>query len=188
MVLTALCADICARVPEFRHIDMSRILLALTNDRNRKLHGYQARLTPLRFPGGGKMGIRRGRPYRIQEFRLGDCELFHLLAIYVPRFWNQSFDEKLITIFHELYHVSPDVPGDLRRLPGSQRHHGPSQRDFDRQMADFARHYLATRPSRRRIDFLRLDEAQLMARYGAVVGVRAALPKLLPIAANSASR
>ena len=31
-------------------------------------------------------------------------------------FLDQTFEEKLVTVFHELYHISPAFDGDLRRL------------------------------------------------------------------------
>ena len=40
------------------------------------------------------------------------------MSFYLPRFCDQSLDEKLSTVMHELWHISPAFDGDIRRLPG----------------------------------------------------------------------
>src|SRR5438552_11028352 len=47
-----LCADIVAGRPEFLHIDPSCLLFGVTQARSGRVHGLQARVTPLRFRGG----------------------------------------------------------------------------------------------------------------------------------------
>src|SRR5262245_48687707 len=43
-----LCADIASQCAELAHIDVSRLLLGVTQARNGHTHGLQARVTPLR--------------------------------------------------------------------------------------------------------------------------------------------
>lgn len=178
--MSILCADITRRVEVFHHIDMQRILVTFVRSRNPRIHGLQAKLVPLRCRDGGLTEQRRGYVYKVQQFFVGEVELHYVLSFYLPRFLNQSFDEKMITIFHELYHVGPNFSGDIRRFEGTQSLHNRSQREYDRQMADLAGKYLAARPPRILYDFLKLNFHDLQRRYGDVVGVRVPSPKLIP--------
>ncbi len=44
--------------------------------------------------------------------------MLYLVTFCLPRFLDQDFDDKFITLFHELYHISPRFEGDLRRHEG----------------------------------------------------------------------
>jgi predicted metallopeptidase len=179
--ISELCEDICRRVPAFRHIDMRRVMVTFVRCRNTLSWGFQAKLTPLRFERGATVERRRSHMYRIQRYFVGDLEMLYVLTFYMPRFLNQTFEEKLVTIFHELYHICPRFSGDIRRFDGAYCVHSHSQKEYDARMAVLAREYLAMRPSPRLYDFLKLNFAQLEARYGSVVGVTAPAPKLIPM-------
>jgi hypothetical protein len=101
----------------------------------------------------------------------------------LPRFQNQSFDDKFVTLFHELYHISPAFDGDLRRHGGRYAIHSHSQRHYDLHMAHLARSYLANGADPNLHAFLRLDFSQLQRRHGSVVGVVVPRPKLIPLPA-----
>jgi hypothetical protein len=106
--------------------------------------------------------------------------MLYLLAFYLPRFLNQSFEEKLTTIVHELWHISPAFDGDLRRHNGRCFAHGPSQREFDELAGRLARQWLSRSPPEELFAFLCLSFAELNARYGGIYGMRFERPKLLP--------
>ena len=55
-------------------------------------------------------------------------EMMYILKFYLPRFQNESFEEKLTTIFHELWHISGDFNGDIRRHAGRCYVHTSSER------------------------------------------------------------
>lgn len=178
-----LCADVVSRVPELYHIDPSRLLIAVTQARKARRHGLQARVTPLRFRGGQLTRRRQGTTYQVQRILVGAREMLYLVAFCLPRFLDLDFDEKLVTLFHELFHISPAFDGDLRRHGGRYCVHSRSQREYDRHMAALARTYLATRPDPALHAFLRLSFAQLQHRHGRVVGVVVPRPKLIPVCA-----
>jgi hypothetical protein len=183
-MMSELCADGCRALPEFRHIDMARVLVTFVAARKNQPWGLQAKVTPLRFRGGALVARRRGHAYRIQQFHVGELQMRYVLSFCLPRFLNQNFREKIATVFHELYHIAPDFGGDVRRFgPSKTRVHACSHREYDRQMLAFADQYLATVPDPALFDFLRLNFAQLAARHGSLVGVHVPAPKLLPIAA-----
>jgi hypothetical protein len=176
-----LCADLVARCEALSHIDVSRLLLGVTQARNGRAHGLQARVTPLRFREGRLTRRRRGVTYQVQRYFVGAREMLYLVTFCLPRFLDQDFDDKFVTLFHELYHISPAFDGDLRRHEGRYAVHSRSQRCYDEQMADLAREYLAGRPDESLHAFLRLDFGQLVRRHGSVVGIVVPRPKLIPL-------
>ena len=177
-----LCADVAHRCDELRHIDVNRLLFGVTQARTGLRHGLQARVTPLRFRNGQLVRQRDGVEYQVQRYVVDGREMLYLVTFCLPRFLDQSFDDKFITLFHELYHISPAFDGDLRRLKGRCSLHSHSKQTYDAHMATLARAYLANGAPRDLHAFLRLDFAQLAARHGSVVGVFVPRPRLLPLA------
>ena len=129
----------------------------------------------------GSIRRHRGIPYQVQRFVVDKLDVLYLMTFCLPRFLNQSFDDKLVTVFHELFHISPHFDGDLRRHGGRYAVHSHSQRQYDQHMAALARAYLATDPDPGLLAFLRYNFAELRRRHGAVVGVVVPRPKLVPL-------
>ncbi|HEY8503690.1 MAG TPA: hypothetical protein VIL46_03855 [Gemmataceae bacterium] len=179
--MARLCADIAARCEEFRHIDVGRLLITFAQARNGRRHGLQARVTPMRFRGGAVARRIRGVPFQVQRFFVEGREILYVLSFCLPRFLDQDFDDKLVTLFHELYHISPRFDGDLRRLAGRYCVHSASQKRYDENMAAMAREYLATGPDPTLHAFLRLSFAQLRNRHGRVLALRVPRPKIVPL-------
>jgi hypothetical protein len=184
-----LCADIVARCETFWHSDVSRLLFAVTQARNTRAHGLQARVTPLRFRNGHltRRG-GRGTSYQVQRYFVGAQEMLYVVTFCLPRFLDQDFDDKFITIFHELYHISPSFDGDLRRHEGRCTIHSRSKRGYDAHMADLARDYLAKGADPALHGFLRLNFTQLQHRHGKVLGAVVPRPKLIPVPARRKSQ
>lgn len=176
-----LCADVVKCCPCFAHIDTSRLLFGMTQARSARPHGLQARVTPLRFRDGSLVRQRRGVNYQVQRYFVGQREMLYLVTFCLPRFLDQDFDDKCVTLFHELYHISPEFNGDLRRHAGRYDLHSHSKRDYDNQMAHHARAYLSNGADPSLHAFLRLNFAQLHERHGQVLGVVVPRPKLIPV-------
>jgi hypothetical protein len=176
-----LCADIAARCWELSHIDVKRLLVGMIQARNNQPHGLQARVTPLRFRHGQLRRQRPGVTYQVQRYLVDGREMLYLVTFCLPRFLDQTFDEKFITLFHELYHISPRFEGDLRHHDGRAHLHTPSKRAYDRHMAQLAREYLASKPDPALFGFLRLNFAQLEHRHGKVEAVVVPRPRLVPV-------
>ena len=179
--IRALCADIVRHCAELNHIDVSRLLIGMTQARSNRRRGLQARITPLRFRDGRLTRRRRGALYQVQRYIVEGREMLYLMTFCLPRFLDQDFDDKFITLFHELYHISPAFDGDLRRHEGRCSLHTHSKRLYDDHMAHLARAYLSNGAKRSLHHFLRLNFAQLQHRHGSVVGVVVPRPRLLPI-------
>ncbi len=107
--------------------------------------------------------------------------MLYILTFYMPRFMDLSFDDKLTTIFHELWHISQDFNGDIRRHPGRCYVHTTSEEEYDRQMAKLARQWLIAKPPAAIYAFLRCNFASLQRDFGRIYGVRIRNPKLIPV-------
>jgi hypothetical protein len=127
-----LAEDFVARLPELAHIDLSRVLLCFCQARNGEPYGMFASLTPLRFAGGSPIRTRRGQVQTIESVRdSAGREMLYILSFYLPRFQNLPLREKLITVLHELWHISPSFNGDIRRHAGRYHAHTHSQAEYD---------------------------------------------------------
>jgi predicted metallopeptidase len=178
-----LCADFVARLPQLAHIDLDRIAICFNRTRRAVTHGVWASLTPLRFAGGSLTTKRGRRQWTIQRLYMSDGrEMLYILRFYIPRFFDQPFEEKLATVVHELWHVSPTFDGDLRRHEGRCFAHGASQKKYDEAMHSLVRQYLATHPDPRLVDFLRGSIDDLLRQHGGLHGIRVPRPKLIAIA------
>jgi len=174
--------DMASRLPELAHIDMSRVAVSFCQTRSGAPHGMFASLMPLRFAGGAATAILRGRPHAVQ--RVCDAagqEMLYILSFYLPRFQNLVFREKLITVLHELWHISPAFNGDIRRHSGRYHAHTCSQAEYDAQMGCLADRWLALSPPEGLWGFLRDDFQRLAARHSGIVGLKIRRPRILPV-------
>ena len=179
--MSRLCGDITARVEEFRHIRLDEIAVTFAQARRRVPHGLQAKLTPMRFENGALVTLRAGRQWTVQRLFHGEREMLYILTFYLPRFLNHTFREKMITIFHELYHISPRFDGDIRRMDGRYHVHSHSQKEYDRLMEVFVDRYLSLGPPAELYRFLDDSFRKLESQHGAVVGLQVPIPKLIPL-------
>ena len=180
--LERLIADISRNVEELSHIDPAKIMVCVSTTRGRGIHGTYAKIHPLRFQGGSRtILLRRKRQaslYEIPPVKRGDIEILYLVYFLVPRFLNLSLREKLITVFHELYHVSPAFDGDIRRFPGKNFAHGSSRKKFNAHLEGFVESYLEKVGDLTSLAFLEGNMEELRSRHGAIVARRMAAPRL----------
>ncbi|HZZ71873.1 MAG TPA: hypothetical protein VFE24_06440 [Pirellulales bacterium] len=176
-----LCRDMVATTAELRHIDMNQVGVGFRQTRKPVQHGMYASLTPLRFENGEMITRRRGRSWRIERLRDPDGrEILYVLNFYLPRFLDLPFREKLITIFHELWHIGPRFDGDLRRHAGRCYAHGSSKTEYDSEMECLLDGWLARKPPESSYAFLRASFRDLHFAHGAIVGRRWPRARLLP--------
>ena len=103
------------------------------------------------------------------------------MPIFYRKFLNMEFHEKLSTVMHELWHVSPKFDGDVRRFDGRCFAHGCSEEQYDAQVEQLVARWLALGPPESVCGFLRLNFRELGARYGGVHGRKIPMPKLIPV-------
>ena len=179
--IQAVCEDLVQRLPALHHIRMPQVAVSFSQARKSVSHGLQAALTPMRFEQGSRFTTRRGRRFGVQRIQTdGGVEILYILSLYLPRFQNQAFDEKLVTILHELWHISPKFDGDLRRHAGRYYAHTHSERQYDAAMARLARQWLDQNPPPDLYQFLQVSFDQLQRDHGAIYGTRITAPKLVP--------
>jgi hypothetical protein len=179
--LRRLCEDVADRCPALGHVRMPHVLLSFTPCRNRSPYGLQARVTPLRFRDGAMVRRQSGVEYQVQRYFVDGREMLYVLTFCLPRFLDQPFEEKLVTVFHELYHMSEAFDGDLRRHPGRYAVHSHSKDRYDEQMLELVTEFLADHPDTSELDFLRYGYKDLWERHGGITGVVVPRPKLLPV-------
>lgn len=182
-----LCRDLCGRVEELAHIDMARVAVGYRQTRTRATHGLQASLTPLRFEGGAETGLVRRRRYacpRVIDRHGNEC--LYVLNFYLPRFFDHPFEERLTTVVHELWHIGPEMDGDLRRHKGRCYAHGPSQKGFDEHAAALGRQWLAADPPAELLTLLEVSFDELLAEHGGVIGARYRTPRMAPVDGRAA--
>ncbi len=177
-----LIADIVGRTDEFSHIDPRRILVCVSSTRGGGVHGTYAKIHPLRFEDGSRVKkVRRGarrHVYELPAINHRGTEMLYVIYFLIPRFLNLSFQEKMVTLFHELYHISPEFNGDIRRFPGRNYAHGSSTRHYNEYMARLVGAYLGRDGDNHPADFLKGDMAEIRQRYRAIVGRKMAAPRI----------
>ena len=177
-----LCVDTTTRTPELRHINMDFVAVSFNQTRKRVRHGMWASLTPMRFENGSRETIRNGRRYTAQRlFDEHQREMLYILSFYLPRFMQLSFQDKLTTVFHELWHISPHFNGDIRRFPGRCYAHSSSEKEYDEQMERLSQKWLHLGPPPELYLFLKQKFGDLEREYGRVIGSRVQHPKLIPL-------
>ena len=62
-------------------------------------------------------------------------------------FFNLNFKQKLLTVFHEMYHINPKFDGNLRFFKGKGYKHGSSLEKYDKYMEYLVDKYLKMDPS-----------------------------------------
>lgn len=180
--LERLVTDIVSRTDELSHISPSKLLICLSTTRNGGIHGVYAKIHPLRFSGGSaSRTVRRGRKSyscTMPDVKHNGEEMLYVIYFLFPRFFDLSLREKLITIFHELYHISPAFDGDIRRFPGRNYAHGSSTRKFNATMAILADRYMEQLQDEDLVEFLTFDVSSLRSRHRALVGRKLKTPRI----------
>lgn len=182
----ALCRHLCATLPQLAHIDPDRLLVTLVRSRAQGIHGTYARIVPLRFAGGAsEVTRRRGRveeTYRMPPLHHDGREIYYLISLLVPRFLRLSLEQKLTTVLHELYHISPACDGDIRRFAGRNFAHGHSRAAYNRKINQFLSAYLATGPDPALLAGIDIGEEDWREQSYRLTGLTIPLPRARLIA------
>jgi hypothetical protein len=168
--------EIVQEVDLFSHVRLDEVVVSFAQARSRSLWGIYAKLVPLRFEGGKLEGVQDGYRWEVDPFTFRGQDVLYILYVYLPRFHEQDFFNKILTLFHELYHISPKMNGDLRRFPGPNHFHGPSREWYDDQLRPTVQAFLERRSSLQVLDFLREDLETLVQRNGDLSGLQVRQP------------
>lgn len=155
------------RVERLAHIRPGQIVHGVSQARTRSRYGVYAQCHGLRFRHGAReQRTRDGQAWQWPVIKVRGQEILYYITYFLPRFLDQPPRERLHTLLHELYHVSPKFNGDLRRFPGRNEFHGS---DFD-AVVDTILEEALPHVEPERFPFLVHSFDELVQRYGGVVG------------------
>ncbi|HLB58480.1 MAG TPA: hypothetical protein VJL87_00150, partial [Bdellovibrionota bacterium] len=171
--MKALVDDIILHCAYFQHIKLDKVLISTKPSKVPGSEGLWAQLFPMRYKNGAFSGVEREgsrlERYKMEPLVIDGKEIFYIIYFFAPRFHQIPFIEKMTTIFHELYHISPEFNGDVRRFPGKNYMHGTSMEKYDSLMMALAKDYLFRTQNLEKSDFLRFGYRALQKRYGVVL-------------------
>ena len=176
-----LTADVIAKVPELAHIRLDAVAFSISFARTEGVTGAFAKIVPMRFEGGSDVKVHKKRRYRIPPVMVEGRPILYVIYFYLPKFQNLPFEQKLLTVLHELYHVSPAFDGDIRRFPGKNYAHGASRKAYNATVQTLVDGYLAADPDPEAMAFLTRTAEELLEAHGRITASRIAMPKLLPL-------
>lgn len=177
-----LCIDIAQHVDDLNHIDMRRVAVGFIQTRKDVSRGLYASLTPLRFENGELSQKIGGKTVTIQRlFDSKGTEMLYIVNFYMPRFLKRTFRQRLITVVHELLHISPQFNGDIRRFAGRNFAHGNSERSFDAKAERLLKAWLQTMPKADLYEFLQFSFDELVEQYGGLYGTKYSEPRIYNI-------
>ncbi len=174
----ALTADLCARIPSLAHIDARRVLVCLTRTRRRAAGGTFAKIVPMCFPDGTPYKRDGEALFVLPQFPTPVGDVRYLIYLFVPRFFEQPAERRLLTLIHELYHIAPAFDGTIRRF--GTRAHGNSREDYNARLEPLVQAYLASSPPAPLLAPLHHD-LRALAKTASLIGRTMAVPKAVRI-------
>ena len=175
--MTLLVDDIIKTHPFFKHIKVKNILIAISPS-NGNRNGVVAKLRPMLFEGGSRTKTVRGIEYAAPEVMINGTNILYIVYFHLPRFLNHGDQKtKLMTVLHELHHISPLFNGDIRRYSGKNYAHGNSRKDFDSLVSIYTEEYIHATGHPELSIFLKFKYNDLKRKYGAIYGNMIRIPR-----------
>lgn len=169
--------DVVRTHPAFSHIMTDNILVAISPS-NGSRNGVVAKLRPMRFEGGSKTRTIRGIEYSAPEVSINGSNILYIVYFHLPRFLNHgNYKNKLSTVLHELYHISPLFNGDIRRFQGKNYAHGNSRTDYEKLINIYTDEYISSTLHPELCLFLKYKYSELKRKYGAIYGDMIRIPR-----------
>lgn len=185
--LERLIRHITAHIPDFNHIRPDQLNIVFSQAKVSGVHGVYATVHPLRFENGSLTTVRCNRTYKWPEIVEDGKDILYIITFYLPRFADLDFEVKLLTVIHELYHISPLFNGDIRRFPGKNYAHGHSRKKYDESISKYVQAYLSIPGAVEESDFLHSSFDTLKKQHGRVGGCSIRLPKPYLVKTNAPS-
>jgi len=140
-VLTLIIHDMIKSTDEFKSFDINKILVCCASNRKDSKGAIYGKLQPLRFKDGSEIIKHNNKYYTIPKIVLNDIEILYVLYLYIPKFFDMTAKDKINVMFHELYHISPEFNGDIRRMSNIKSAHGHSKKSFEEKYIQYASIY-----------------------------------------------
>lgn len=181
--MARLVREVASKVEAFRHVRPEQVLVSATFARSSRRAGLLAYVLPLKYRAGSPVErrVRGTREYHWAMLPVvhGGVEVLYIIYFMLPRFLHMTLREKLETVVHELYHISPEFNGDLRRFRGRSTLHG-TMKEYDATVKMLTDQFLSTPHDASTYAFLaprKLEPDQFEARH-----IPEPRPKLLKVA------
>lgn len=164
-VLSLIIHDMIKSTEEFRSFDMNRILVCCASNRKDCRGAIYGKLCPLRFKDGSEIIKHNGRFYTIPKLKVNDTEILYIIYFYIPKFFNLSAKDKVNVMFHELYHISPEFNGDIRRMGKFKSAHGHSRKAFEEKYIEYADTFFEKVKDAPYYNFLQMDSVSIQEHF-----------------------
>jgi len=174
--LATIIADMAKTQPELGHIRLQSLAVSFSRAKSTSRSGLLASLTPLRFEGGTTVTKRGGKLYEIPIVKIDGVVKLYIVSFIYPRFIDLPLDEKCKTIVHELYHISENFDGDIRRFAGRTYAHSGRKANFDAKAYEIAQGWQKTTSVDLRL--LAMNALQLKSEFGKIIGTVVARPRI----------
>jgi hypothetical protein len=187
--MTRLVAEVAANVREFHTIDPQQVLVSAAFSRKARRAGLLAYVLPLKYREGSPVD-RRVRGQKVYHWamlptfhRETGKEVLYIVYFMLPRFYNLGLKEKLETVVHELYHISPKFNGDLRWFKGRSALHG-DMKSYDKKVKELTDEFLNSPHDAGAYEFLKGSFSQSEKKFERILArhIREPRPKLLKVA------
>ena len=176
-VLTTLIKHIIQETNIFKHLEIKRILICIASNRGKARGGTYGKLVPLKFKDGSDILHYKSRIYAMPKIINNGIPLLYLVYFYSPKFIDITPFEKLRVIFHELYHISPEFNGDIRRVSKVKVFHGYSTKSFNAQFENDLHMFYKYISNTIFMKFLQMDSKLLQKNFQKIFSRRMKLPK-----------
>lgn len=164
-VLSLIIHDMIKSTEEFRSFDMNRILVCCASNRKDCRGAIYGKLCPLRFKDGSEIIKHNGRFYTIPKLKVSNTEILYIIYFYIPKFFNLSAKDKVNVMFHELYHISPEFNGDIRRMGKFKSAHGHSRKAFEEKYIEYADTFFEKIKDAPYYNFLQMDSVSIHEHF-----------------------
>ena len=148
--LNGLIKDITEKVGELSYIDAEQVAVGFKRSRESVSEEVWAEISGIEDEYNGTIQRREGRIEKYfapKTILMNGIPIKYVVDFYVPVFFGLTFKLKLLTVFHELYHINPKFDGNLRFFKGKGYKHGPSLEKYDKYMDYLVDKYLKMDPS-----------------------------------------
>jgi len=176
-VLTLIIHEISLRTETFKHVNIEQTMVCMASNKKNSRGVTYGKLVPLRFKNGIQTLKYREKYYSMPGIIINRIPILYVIYFYFPKFFDLPPPEKLRVIFHELYHISPEFNGDIRRFGKIKISHGFSRKRFDGLFEDEQRNfynYISQTPF---MNFLGADTRTLRENFKKISGARMKVPK-----------
>lgn len=176
-ILSEIIREISLFSPKFAHIDTTRLLVSAAFNRT-ETGGYSyGKVVPLRFENGQTEKLYKGRLFRMPNVTREDISQLYIVYFYAPHFFNLPAGEKLKVIFHELYHISPEFNGDIRRMGKKKFAHGHSVENFNSHFEEDVKRFHAYIADTQALDFLSFSVNDFLKKFKQVTYFKIKVPR-----------